>query len=71
MPRKEKLDLASKISLVRRYLAGEISVTAAAREAGVAHKTVRRWIARYEVEGVEGFCRGNGIGCTAQNRKCE
>ena len=55
MPRKEKLDFAAKVSLVRRCIADEISVTAAARETGVDRKTVYRWIARYEAEGANGF----------------
>ena len=55
MPRKEKLPVPAKISLVRRCISGEISVTVAAREAGVNQKTLRRWIARYESEGAAGF----------------
>ena len=55
MPQKEKVDFSAKAALVRRYIAGEISVTAAAREAGVARRTIYRWIARYEAEGAESF----------------
>ena len=55
MPNKQKLSAVEKISLVRRYQAGEIGVSEAGREAGVAAETVRSWIARYEAEGVGGF----------------
>ena len=55
MPRKEKLPVSAKISLVRRCIAGEIGVNAAAHEVGVDHKTLRWWIARYEAEGAAGF----------------
>ena len=55
MPRKEKLNYAAKVALVRRYKDGEIGVNAAAREAGVDHKTLCCWIARYEAEGAAGF----------------
>lgn len=55
MPQKGKLNFAAKVVLVRRYIAGEISITMAACEAGVDRKTVYRWIARYEAEGAEGF----------------
>jgi len=36
-------------------MAGEIGVTEAGREAGVDHKAVCQWIARYEAEGSTGF----------------
>lgn len=55
MSRKEKLRPEEKVKLVRRCESGEISVTEASREAVVDEKTVRRWIARYESEGAEGF----------------
>lgn len=55
MPQKGKLNFAAKVVLVRCYIAGEISITMAACEAGVDRKTVYRWIARYEAEGAEGF----------------
>ena len=67
MPQKEKADFTAKAALVRRYIAGEISVTAAAREAGVARITIHRWIARYEAEGAKSFLRRNGTGCTVRN----
>lgn len=55
MPRREKLSPEEKINLVRRCMAGEIGVSESGREAGVDKKTVRRWVARYQSEGVEGF----------------
>jgi len=36
-------------------MAGELSICAAGRLAGVGETTVRRWIVRYETEGAEGF----------------
>ena len=36
-------------------MAGELSICVAGRLAGVGETTVRRWIARYETEGAEGF----------------
>jgi len=55
MSRKGKHSLAEKVSLVRRCMAGELSICAAGRLAGVGETTVRRWIVRYETEGAEGF----------------
>ena len=55
MSRKGKHSLAEKVSLVRRCMTGELSVHAAGRLAGVGKTTMRRWIARYETEGAEGF----------------
>ena len=55
MSRKEKARPEEKVNLVRRYKVGEFSVREAGRQAGVDAKTVRRWVARYEAEGAEGF----------------
>lgn len=55
MSRKGKRSLAEKVSLVRRCMAGELSIRVAGRLAGVGETTVRRWIVRYETEGAEGF----------------
>ena len=55
MPKRGKLSPEEKIKLVRRCMAGEIGVTEAGREAGVNHKAVCRWIARYEAEGSTGI----------------
>ena len=55
MPRKEKLSPEEKVKLVRRCISGEIGVCEAGREADVDHKTICRWVARYEAEGAEGF----------------
>jgi len=55
MPRKEKLKFESKVEIVRRCIAGEIGVNEAGREVGVDSETIRRWLARYEAEGAEGF----------------
>jgi len=55
MPRREKLSPEEKVKLVRRCISGEIGVCEAAREVGVDHKTISRWVLRYESEGAEGF----------------
>lgn len=55
MPNKQKVDLETKIAVVKRCLAGEIGVTEAGQEVGVSCPTVRGWIVRYETEGPEGF----------------
>ena len=55
MPRKGKLRPEEKVKLARRCKAGELGVREAGRLAGVNEKTVRRWVSRYETEGMEGF----------------
>ena len=46
---------AEKVRIVRRCLEEGISTHRAGREVGVGQATIRRWIARYKAEGVEGF----------------
>lgn len=55
MPHKEKLNYEAKVEIVRRCISGEIGVNEAGREVGVGSVTIRRWLARYESEGAEGF----------------
>ena len=55
MPRKMKIEAGEIAELVRQHLAGEIGVNEAGRQAGVDKKTMRRWIARYESEGIDGL----------------
>ena len=55
MPRQAKLSPEEKVGIVRRCLKGEQGVCEAGRAAGVSHKTILRWIARYETEGADGF----------------
>ena len=55
MPRKEGHEAEAKVSIVRKILKCEISISAASREEGVGRETIRRWMARYEAEGVAGF----------------
>lgn len=55
MPRKMKIEAGEIAELVRRHLAGEIGVNEAGRQAGVDKRTIRRWIARYESEGIDGL----------------
>ena len=55
MPQKGKIKVGEKISLVRKYQAGEISYGEAVDQAGGNRETFRRWVKRYEAEGVAGF----------------
>ena len=55
MPRKMKIEAGEIAELVRQHLAGEIGENEAGRQAGVDKKTMRRWIARYESEGIDGL----------------
>lgn len=55
MPRREKLSPEGKVDLAHRCIAGEIGVREAGREASVDKKIVRRWVTRYQSEGVESF----------------
>lgn len=55
MPRKEGHEAEEKVSIVRRILNREISISAASREMGVGRETIRRWMARYEAEEAAGF----------------
>jgi len=55
MPRKQKLSTEEKVRLIRRCLAGELSIRGAAQEVGVGATSVHRWIIAYESEGAEAF----------------
>ena len=55
MSKNQGLSAEEKVKLVRRCLAGEMSVSEAGRQAGVHHKSIQRWIDQYEAEGAEGF----------------
>lgn len=55
MPNKQKLEIEKKIELVKGCLNGSYSINEAAHKAGVDFQTVKSWISKYEVEGIEGF----------------
>ena len=55
MPHKQKKNAEEKVKIVRQYLQGEISVTAAAELGEVDRATIRKWIRTYETEGISGF----------------
>ena len=55
MSREDGHRAEEKVSVVRRILKDEISISAASREVGVGRETIRRWMARYEAEGGAGF----------------
>ena len=58
MPQKQKLKMEEKVKIVKRYLAGEVSMSEAAAEAGVDQKTLQRWVMQYEAEGAAAFLPG-------------
>ena len=55
MPQKEKITAEEKVRIVEDYLSSRISISEAARTAGVSRETVKTWINIYENEGIEGF----------------
>ena len=55
MPKKPKIAPEEKVAIVSRCLKGELGVCEAGRVVGADESTVREWIARYEVEGIEAF----------------
>ena len=58
MPRKQKVVAEEKVRIVRECLGHKISVSEAARIAGVDGETIRSWINIYENHGIEGFSQG-------------
>lgn len=66
MGKKQKMPPEEKGKLMRRLLLGEINQAQAAEEAGVWKIPTQRWLARYEVEGIAGFCHMRGIVHTVQ-----
>ena len=55
MSEREKQKPEEKVKIVKRYLAGEVSMSEAAAEAGVDRKTLQRWVMQYELEGAAAF----------------
>lgn len=55
MSRKGKKSIEEKVEIVRSCLKGEKGINAASREMSVDAETIRKWIARYEAEGMEGL----------------
>ena len=55
MPQKQKLGIEKKVKIVKRYLAGEVSISIAAAEVGVGRETLQGWVMQYEAEGLEAF----------------
>ena len=55
MPHKQKISPDEKVKLIRRCMSGELSAHEAGQLVGVAEKSIRRWMSRYETEGAEGF----------------
>ena len=55
MPQKQKITAEEKVRIVEDYQSSRISISEAARTAGVSRETVKTWINIYENEGIEGF----------------
>ena len=55
MPYKQKLRPEEKVKIVRKYLAGEVSIRGAAAEVGVDGRTIQQWAMQYESEGPGAF----------------
>ena len=62
MSQKSKLSPEEKVKIVRRYLAGEISISGTAEEFGVGRTSIKEWIVQYKAEGIAAFCRTPAIG---------
>ena len=58
MSEREKLKPEEKVKIVIKYIAGEVSISGAAAEAGVDRKTLQRWVMQYEAEGAAAFLPG-------------
>lgn len=55
MGRKSKYSKELKISIVKKYLNGEASTTSLAKETGIHHSIINRWIKNYQVNGEAAF----------------
>ena len=55
MPRKQKKPMKEKVKIAKRCLAGEVSISGAAAEAGVEWKTIKQWVMQYGAEGAAAF----------------
>ena len=55
MPNKQKISVEEKGRIIQECLNNRISISEAARKAGVDFETVKSWISIYENEGIEGF----------------
>ena len=58
MSEREKQKPEEKVKIVIKYIAGEVSISGAATEAGVDRKTLQRWVMQYEAEGAAAFMPG-------------
>ena len=58
MSERKKQKLEEKVKIVKRYLAGEVSMSEAVTEAGVNWKTLQKWVMQYEAEGAAAFLPG-------------
>jgi len=50
-----------RFDVLRPHLEDGVSLALAARTAGVPVRTARRWLARFQLDGVAGLCRAERI----------
>ncbi len=55
MPHKQKVEVGKKIEIIQKCIDNRVSLSKAAKEAGVDGQTIRSWISVYENYGIEGF----------------
>ena len=55
MPHKQKIEVGEKIKIIQKCIDNRVSISEAAREAGVNRQTIRSWMSVYENHGIEGF----------------
>ena len=55
MPKQSKALDGKRMSIIRRYVLGELSRAEASRQCGVSERTMARWRVRYQTEGTLGF----------------
>ena len=58
MSERKKQKPEEQVKIVKRYLAGEVSMSEAVTEAGVNWKTLQKWVMQYEAEGAAAFLPG-------------
>ena len=55
MPQKQKLTAEEKVTLIKQYLHGKVSIVTASKLGQVDRKTMSEWIRLYEEEGIAAF----------------
>ena len=60
-----------RLTMVRRVLEQDWSLTEAAEAAGVSERTARKWVGRYRAEGEDGLLDRSSAPKVLANRTCE